>query len=375
MQNHHIKVTLVALALCFATVQVTNAAGPRGGGGGKPAPNPDIAYMSDDNTTDALSQAAVRGIETATGSDVSLMRSKAGRLYQAIAWSPDGKLMAWFEMGLGMVSTPVSIMVGAPKGKASAVYTAAPGDGKTQISTGFDGLAWGTVRCGSSVDSVLVFAGMNPDGIYGIRFVNGSPAGDPTMLMEWQSPPTNTAGVPPGTFAFSPLGQYLVFGGSGYDSSSYKYGLWYINMCTGLPATPALLQSNIGGTWAEGAPIRSIDWSRGGGWLALSVTTGTDLPWRDLKIADVAYSASDGTEPVEVVSTGSKVCTVNLDSDFTTASSEHFPQWAPDDASIAFSQSSDAGRAMYLMGIDTNDCSHGNPTPIGSKWPRALDWK
>jgi hypothetical protein len=383
MHNHHLRMTLVALVFCLATVPVTNAARPGGGGGGgKTAPDPEIIYMSDDGSTEALSQGAVRGIDLAadgaSGSDLSLLRSKSGRLYHAVAWSPDGKLAAWYEIGLGMVSTPESIVVAPTGGKPVPVFTSMPGDGQPQLSTSTDALAWGP-DCSGNAQSILVFASHDPAGIYGIRFKAGV-AGAPEPLMLQTVDPQYW--VFPSAFAFSPSGQYLAFAGSGSISGKSSYGVWLLPMCPEGGAPFRLLSSSeIGGRGM--GPVMSIDWSRHGDRLALSVTTGPDpsYPWRDLKIAYLNYLKVGG---VEQVLEHNGVVTIDLDEQFTAASSEHSPQWGPSAAGeecqrIAFSQSSDAGRKLYLLDIGPNGllASCGIPVPrlLSAKWPRALDWK
>jgi WD40 repeat protein len=381
MQHHHTKVALVSLVLCLAAVGTANAVRPGGGGGGgKAAPDPDIIYLSDDGSTQALTQGAVRGIDLAedglSGRDLSLLKSKAGRQNQAVAWSPDGKLAAWYEIGLGMVSTPNSIMVAAPGAKPVAVYTSVPGDGQPQLTHGADALAWGPV-CGGGTQSMLVFASHDPVGIYGIRFEGNQP-GEPELLM---SRAVGTGfWVYPSAFAFSPSGQYLAFAGSG--GSTGAYGVWVLPVCAGT-GTPDRLLTGAEIAGADLAPVTSIDWSRHGDRLAMSVVTGTDpaYDWRDLKIAYLDY-LNDGV--TEQVLGHNGIVTINLDPQFTSASSEHSPQWGPAAAGdecqrIAFSQSSDAGRRLYLLDIGPDglleSCDIALPRPIGAKWPRALDWR
>jgi hypothetical protein len=372
-------------ALAFALVGSTAAGagkpgGGGGGGGGKAPPSPDIAYLSDDGSTDALTQAAVRGIVLATGTDVSLQKSKAGRAAGAIAWSPDGRRMAWIEVGLGMVGTPVSIVVAAPGSRPVTVYTAAPGDGNPRASTVTDSLAW-VPDCTDTAVSHLVFAGDPPAGVYALRMIDGQPVGTPSRLMATVVPPENVASIFPHAFAVSPTGRHLAFAGSG--STDPAYGVWLLPLCTS-DHTPFRLLSlrEIGGTgWA---PVMSMDWSRHGERLALSVVTGTDsnYPWRDLKIAALSYTF-DAASGVEQVSGSSGIWTVDLSAEFGAASSEHSPQWGPSPGSggcqrIAFSQSSDAGRAMYLLDIGDGSlggCDINSPQPLNARWPRALDWK
>jgi hypothetical protein len=377
MESLYLRGAVAALALCLAAGLL--AAPPPGKGGGKPGGGaklpPDIVYLSDDGSTVALDQAAIRGIALAAnglgGSDLSLRKSKAGRDRGSVAWSPDGTRMAWIETGLGMVSTPNSIMVGAPGSKGTAVFTSEPGDGKPQLNQGFDSLAWGP-DCDDPAATVLVIPSRDPWGIFAIRFVNDRPS-EPIPLMV---PDLRDGMVVPSAFAFSPQGQYLAFGGSGPDAS---YGLWLLPMCTG-SGEPWLLSSyGFASGWP---PIISADWSRWGDRLVLSLITGPDpaYPWRDIQIVYLAYLFAGGVEQVAFTSAR----TLNLDSFFTAASSEHSPQWGPsaEGAScqrIAFSQSSDiAPRSLYLLDVDGGSgspCELNEPQQIDAKWPRALDWK
>lgn len=366
-------IPLVAASM-FMSSTVAHAGKPPvtggGGSGGKTPPDPDIVYLSDDNSTEALSQAAVRGLELARNRDVSLLKSRAGRSYATVTWSPDGTFMAWIELGLGMASTPHYIVVAAPGSKPTAIYTSTPGDGNPQLATGTDMLAWGRVECPgvSGTKSILVFESQQPAGIYGIELAGGQSPAAPFKLMAWSAAATGWA-VPPGKFAFSPRGQYLAFAGSYGDSG---YGVWALPMCGAFPAVPSLVVegSSIGGREPE--PVTSMDWSRKGDRLALSVTTGTDLPWRDLMIASLNYSYSNQTEQLQP---SAGVCRVDLEGDLGSASSEHSPQWGPDDTAIAFSQSSDLGRAMFLLTLGSGSCSAQSLAPLPSRWPRALDWK
>ena len=371
---------LFSLALVLGAATASGAGKPGGGGGGKTPPNPDIAYLSDDGSTDALTQAAVRGIALATGSDVSLQKSKAGRANGAVAWSPDGRRMAWIEVGLGMVATPVSIVVAAPGGRPAAVYTAAPGDDNPLASTATDSLAW-VPDCSDAAVSHLVFAGHPPGGIYALRMIDGQPVGAPSRLMATVVPSGNVGTIFPHAFAVSPKGQHLAFAGSGSTDPAYR--VWLLPLCTADHTPFSLLSlSEIAGTGL--APVISMDWSRHGERLALSVITSPDrnYPWRDLRIASLNYAVDTGSG-VEQVSGSSGTWTVDLSGEFGTASSEHSPQWGPSPASggcqrIAFSQSSDAGRAIYLLDIGDGQiggCDINSPQPLNGRWPRALDWK
>lgn len=371
------RVALTTLILWLTTALL--AAPPPGKGGGKPGggdkPMPDIVYLSDDGSTMALDQAAIRGIALAadelSGSDLSLRKSKAGRDRGSVAWSPDGTRMAWIEIGLGMVATPGSIMVGAPGSRGTAVFTSEPGDGKPQLNQGFDSLAWGP-DCDDPAATVLVFPSWDPWGIFAIRFVNGQPS-EPIPLMV---PDSSDGLVSPSAFTFSPAGQYLAFAGS---VPGNRYGLWLLPMCTA-DHTPLQLRQY---GFVHGRPsIISADWSRWGDRMALSIITGPDraYDWKDIQIVNLDYSFDGGVEQVFV----SQARTLNLDGIFTAESSEHSPQWGPSAEGaacqrIAFSQSSDiAPRSLYLLDVDDgsgNRCELDQPLQITAKWPRALDWK
>jgi hypothetical protein len=377
MKSLYLRTATTALALCLATSLL--AAPPPGKGGGKPGgsdkPVPDIVYLSDDGSTMALDQAAIRGIALAadglSGSDLSLRKSKAGRDRNSVAWSPDGTRMAWIEIGLSMGSTPKSIMVGTPGSKGMAVFTSEPGDGKPQLNEGFDSLAWGP-DCDDPAATVLVFPSWDPWGIFAIRIVNDQPS-EPVPLMV----PDEIDGlVSASAFTFSPAGQYLAFGGSVPDGS---YGLWLLSMCTA-EHTPFQLRQY---GFVYGRPsIISADWSRWGERMALSIITGPNpgYDWRDIQIVDLDYFFGGGVEQV----TFSRARMLDLDGIFTAESSEHSPQWGPSSARdlcqrIAFSQSSDiAPRSLYLLDVNNGSgspCELDTPLQIDAKWPRALDWR
>jgi hypothetical protein len=243
-------------------------------------------------------------------------------------------------------------------------------------SNGTDTLAW-VPDCTDPTASHLVFAGDPPTGIYALRMVDGQPVGAPEQLMATVVPPANVGSISPGAFTGSPYGQHLAFAGSG--SSDAQYAVWLLPLCTA-DHTPFLLLSlqDIGGSgWA---PVMSMDWSRHGERIALSVLTNS--PWRDLKIAALNYAYDVATRDEQILGS-SGIWTVNLASQFGTASSEHSPQWGPSPAAggcqrIAFSQSSDAGREMYLLDIGDGrigGCTINAPQALGAKSPRALDWK
>ena len=381
MNTRKTNIVLTAAALCLAVGQLS--AQPPGKNGGKPGgaskPVPDIVYLSDDRSTDALSQVGIRGTALSAdglgGSDLSLQKSKAGRNYGSVAWSPDGKLMAWLESGLGMLSNSRSILVGTPGSKGTAVFTSAWGDGKPYLGSNWDSLAWGN-DCNDPATTVLVFGSYDPFGIFAIRLVDGQP-GEPVPLMVLDT--SDGIWTSHGAFAFSPTGQHLAFGGSGPDAS---YGLWLLPMCTA-DRTPVRLRTYA---FVNGwDPIISADWSRWGDRLALSVITAPDpgYQWRDIEIFDLNYIDPAQNAGVEVV-TLRGVRRIDLDDQFTAASSEHSPQWGPSARGaacqrIAFSQSSDiAPRALYLL--DVNDGSGGLceidvPLKLPAKYPRAIDWK
>jgi hypothetical protein len=378
MNSRYSRKAFVTLALASLLIgQRAWAVGPPEGAG-KPVPNPDIVYMSDKDATEALPQGAVRGIVLSTdglsGTDVSLRKSKAGRLSDSVTWSPDGTLMAWFEIGRGLAKTPHSLLVGAPGRKPVTIYTWVAGDGQPQLVTGVDTLAWGQ-DCADPDASMLVLSSHDPAGVYAIRFVDGQPAA-PVPLVQFQIPP-DVLWVLPSAFAFSPTAQHLAFAGT----ANSTYGVWLMPMCTA-DHTPVLLLSRtaIGGTDIH--PVRSIDWSRHGDRLAMSVTTAPDptVPWRDLKIAYLGYLYDGGSEQVTGVL---NVATINLDGVFGTESSEHSPQWGPSAAGdacqrIAFSRSTNAGREMYLLDISSTGiggCALDAPLMLDATWPRALDWK
>jgi hypothetical protein len=271
-----------------------------------------------------------------------------------------------------MVSTPNSILVGAPGSKGTAVFLSEPGDGKPQLMTLVDSLAWGP-DCNDPAATVLVFSSVDPWGIFAIRFVGDQPS-EPIPLMVLDT--STGSWVSPSALAFSPQGQYLAFGGSGPDAS---YGLWLLPMCTA-DHTPVQLRSY--GFVNDWAPIISADWSRWGDRLALSIIVGPDpaYDWKDIQIVDLAYLFAGGVEQVTLAGTRM----LNLDDVFTPASSEHSPQWGPSAAGdscqrIAFSQSSEiASRSLFLLDVDDglgSPCALDTPLRIDAKLPRALDWK
>jgi Tol biopolymer transport system component len=135
--------------------------------------------------------------------------------------------------------------------------------------------------------------------------------------------------------------------------------------------------ASLGGTSAF-SPAVSMDWSTDGKRLALSVITGPDpdYPWRDLRIVDLGYSRSSGSETVGNAS----VRGGNPGSSFGLASSEHSPTWDPGTTGnacerLVFSQSSDAGRSMYLLDLKSGAGCNNLLRQVAARNPRALDWR
>ena len=175
-------------------------------------------------------------------------------------------------------------------------------------------------------------------------------------------------------FAFSPRGHWLGFSGMSSDLSP---GLWAIPM-EGSDHTPALIVSAVavGGT-RPGTSVMSMDWSPDGTRLALSVITGPDpeFPWRDLKIVDLTYSWDGAVETTSLDGVRSS----NPGNGFGASSSEHSPTWNPNPVDqcerLAFTQSSDAGRAMYVVDLAGGSGCATTPRSISARDPRALDWR
>lgn len=382
------------LAFVMLMVTAAEAGRPDTAGGGKPGPggskvppNPDIIYMSDDDSSDAVWQASVRGIEIseANGSpsyrDLSLLRSKTGRQYQSIAWSPDGNQVAWIELGNGMASTPVSILVGAPGRKPMVVYSADPGE-SPRPHYGEDMLAWGWACDNTNnTTSILAFASDIPVtagerlrwGIFGIMFVNGVPQGAPEVLWQFQAATSDSISrVPPHAFAFAPQGCDLAFAGTTEsEPGSPIYGVWELH--TGDGSTQDL--------WPNAAfHPHSMDWDRHGDHdrLILAITNAGSRDWRNLMIIDlIAESAAEFEMFAD-------------EQGYEGYSSEHSPQWGPATSDgcerIAFSRSwwdtnPETGlfqRGLYLLDLDgsgTPGCQYSSPVRIDVDWPRALDWK
>jgi len=368
------------LALLLLLSPLAEAGKPVGGkpgpGGTKPPPNPDIVYMSANSRT--VNGPAIRGFALESNTDIELAKAKNGRGKGSIAWSPDGKWYAWIEM----VSQTSSILVAAPGQEARVIFSAQWGDSSKPYPDGYnsDQLAWGP-GC-SPGTTILVFQGFggpnnSPQGIYAID--NPEQDGAP-FIPRQLSPQANASG-----FALSPTGQHLAYR---YSSSNER--VLALPLCPA-PGSPFVLvpKTDVGGTddyWA----ISSMDWSRGGDRLAMSVVVGPDpdYPWRDLKIAYLSYSISNGTETVGSLQ---GVRTINLDSIFGAASSEHSPRWGPSAFGescqrIAFSQSAGAsdgssmnGRRLFLLDVGTlsgtTSCQINVPLELGAREPRAIDWK
>lgn len=392
--KHPAVAGLLALIVLIAAPAEAGGPGIAAAGGGKPSPggnkvlpDPDIVYMSDDDSSNALWQASVRGIDfvetngVASSRDLSLLRSKAGRQYQSIVWSPDGKQIAWIELGNGMASTPVSILVGAPGRKPVVVYSADPAVSPRPIY-GEDMLAWGWA-CDDNghTRSILAFASTIPAvagegsrwGIFGIVFVDGKPQGPPTVLWQFQVPTLDSlVRNLPHAFAFAPQGCELAFAGTTEsEPGSPVYGIWKLH--TGNGSTVALRPD---------APFHphSMDWDRHDNHdrLLLAITNARSRDWRNLMIIDLVGESETELE----LFTG--------EAGYEGYSSEHFPQWGPatNDGCerIAFSRgwwdtNPETGvfqRALYLLDLDlsgTRSCQYSSPVRIDADWPRALDWK
>lgn len=375
---------LVTACSLFAVAGGADLAWARGKQPPPPPASPDIVYMS--NGSNSPASAAVRGVALSsdglTGTDTQLAKAKAYRDYGSVVWSPDGTRYAWVEGAFGQTR---SIMVGAPGAVPAVLYSAALDldSGQPYPSDGFDMLAWGP-GC-SRGTSVLVFRNVIwPPGIMAIDVPEHRAPGTPRLISE-----QNASG-----FAFSPTGQHLA-----YRVYSTEEEVWVLPMCTTGDPVVLVEKEEIGATDTPCInpelpfdPVKnncnpdhaiiSIDWSRHGDRLALSVVTSPDprYDWRDLKIVNLNYSLA-GSE--ERISGHTGVWTVDLDQQFSSESSEHSPQWGPSEAGavcqrIAFSQSSQAGRKLYLLDVNESglgNCGINSPVLLNSKVPRALDWK
>jgi hypothetical protein len=363
-----------------------------------PPPSPDIVYTS--YGSNAPSSPAIRGVTLASdglsGTDAQLAKAKANRDSGSIVWSPDGTRYAWVE---GAWQQTRSIMVAAPGQAPTVVYSAAYGSTDPYPSDGADVLDWGVSCAGTSV---LVFSANglppSPAGIWAIYDPELTGAGQiPQVLSNIE----NASGL-----ALSPTGQHLAFR---YWSTNER--VLMLPMCS-IDKTPVVLveKAAIGAaddpcidpslprspsnTCNPDSAIVSIDWSRHGDRLALSVVVGPDpnYPWRDLKLAYLDYALSAGGVETVAARASNPVFTVNLDNDsrFGAASSEHSPRWGPSELGavcqrIAFSQSAGAsdgstttGRNLYLLDVNANgigSCQVNTPRLLSSKTPRAVDWK
>jgi hypothetical protein len=387
-------------ALMVALVLPIDAAWGRGKPPPAPPPSPDIVYTS--YASNAPSSPAIRGVTLASdglsGTDTQLAKAKADRDSGSIVWSPDGTRYAWVE---GAWQQTRSIMVAAPGQSPTVVYSAAYGTTDPYPSEGgADVLDWGVSCAGTSV---LVFSanGLPPSqgGIWAIFDPELTGAGHIPQLL---SSIENASGL-----ALSPTGEHLAFR---YWSTNER--VWMLPMCS-IDKTPVVLveKAAIGAaddpcidpslpydpvtnSCEPDSAIISIDWSRHGDRLALSVTVGPDpnYPWRDLKIVYLDYALSAAGVETVAARASNPVFTVNLDNDsrFGAASSEHSPRWGPSELGgacqrIAFSQSAGAsdgstttGRNLYLLDVNANgigSCQINTPRLLSSKTPRALDWK
>jgi hypothetical protein len=359
------------VGLCGLAVTFQVEAG-RPGSGGATAPNPDIVYLS--ASSNSVNSAEVRGVALSfqssgaiTSVDSSLINNATGRSSSSIAWSPDGKRVAWIQNG--------AIMTAAPGAKPVKLYPTNATD--PQPLGNSDTLAWGPDCCNGG-DSVLVFlSGLPSFGVQALTIKAGVVDSREVLFeLKTHCDSADVCTMSTGSaFAFSPKGYLLAFFGYSDDLSP---GVWAIPMGP-TPHTPSMLLTDaaIGGTSQFGS-VMSMDWSPSGSRLALSVITGPDpnYPWRDLKIVDITYDF-DGAE--EAASAG-VVRNINPGSSFGDASSEHSPRWDPSTSGdacerLAFSQSSDAGRKMYLMDLVRKSGCYTYPRSVSARNPRALDWR
>jgi hypothetical protein len=332
-----------------------------------------------------------------SGTDAQLAKAKASRHFGSIVWSPDGTRYAWVE---GEWQQTRSIMVAAPGQAPTLVYSAVYGSTDPYPRDDADVLDWGVSSC-AGASSVLVFSAIglspSPSGIWAIYDPEATGAAHtPQELSKIE----NASGL-----ALSPTGQHLAFR---YWSTNER--VLMLPMCS-IVKTPAVLvdKAAIGAaddpcdpalppspsnTCNPDSAIVSIDWSRHGDRLALSVEVGPDpnYPWKDLKIAYLDYALSAGGVETVTLRTSNPVLTVNLDNDsrFGAASSEQSPRWGPTEPwaacqRIAFSQTAGAkdgstttGRNLYLLDVNDNGiggCQVNTPLLVTSKTPRNLDWK
>jgi hypothetical protein len=303
-----------------------------------------------------------------SSTDSSLVKAAFNRDHTSIAWAPDGSRFAWLQNG--------TIMAASPGKTPSVVYDPTAGSNRPIANGEGDALAWGPDCRGGSA---LAFKSYSPYGVFFIWIDGHGVVHDPETLVV-----IDTGGLQ--GMAFSPSGRHLAVAGWGDPLAGP--GINLVPMC-GTDHTPSLLvgaSDLIGGSGFMDVP--SMDWSRHGDRLAVSMTTSDDrnYPWRDLKIIGLSYAWNGRNELVSSLG----IWKVDLDFMFGSASSEHSPQWGPSGANdvcqrIAFSQSagvsdgSDSnGRHMYLLDIAGNSlggCEVNEPRLINSKYPRALDWK
>jgi hypothetical protein len=347
---------------------------------GKPPPapppaSPDIVYMSDEGKM-AVWQAAVRGsalsADQKSAADSSLLSSTAGRVYTSVTWSPDGKRFAWIEISNSMRGSSASILAASPGGRPVPIYTYTTGDNKPALTHNPDALAWGRDCAGTG--SVLAFLSASPIGVYGIRFTGDVPSSTPVQLADLQDPQYSLA---PHAFAFSPTGRNLVFFAG---TPALTDGIQLLSMCP-TPATPTTLvpMSKLA---AGSVQVTSIDWSRDGARLALSMYIYPN-EWRDMKVVELDYSLVGSAEQVLGFTS---IVPIDLGTVFGAASSEHSPSWGPPTNSsggcqrFAFSRSTDLGRSLYLLDYPATagaicEIPMSAPRLISSKYPRAIDWR
>ena len=406
-----VQQSLLASALALLLLGVAtpgNAANGRGKPPPPTPPNPDIVYMS--SGSNAPTGPSIRGvaltigIDSVSGSDTQLLKALDGRSRSSIAWSPDGTRYAWIE---GATGQSRKIMWAEPGRAATVLYQ--PGDpADPYVSGGNDVLAWAP-GCASG-NSVLVFAREAKwDPVEeietehpAIMAIDIGPGPDlvrdpPRLMLEVSAP---------GAFAFSPSGRSLA-----YRAGSEHYeGIWVLPLACALdperpgvptPGDPVQLL-----TWDDlGAPqypcdpdpaipcspypaqsVASTDWSGDGLRLALSVIVSPDpgYPWRDLRVAYLSLTPGAYEQAALVY-----IVSVNLDSIFGPASSEHYPQWGPtelDDSCerLAFAQSAGAidgsdmnGRRLFLLDLQPGSpgCFIRDPLQVPARNPRVLDWK
>ena len=349
----------------------TDAVWGRGKPTASPPPSPDIVYMMLGGRS-VNPSTELRGLALSadglSATDMSLVKGAFNRDPASIAWAPDGSRFAWLQNG--------SIMAASPGKAPTVLYDPAAGIDRPKADMGGDGLAWGP-HCGGG--TALVFKSYQPYGVFLIRMDDAGVPSEPEPLLVIQQ-----SGIVQG-MALSPKGRYLAVAGEG--DAFPDSGVSLVPICG--DHTPTLLASASDLVGESGfMDIPSMDWSRQGERLVISMTTSGDpgYPWRDLKVLDLAYSWNGSDESIAFA----RVWRVDLDPVFGAASSEHSPQWGPGNANdpcqrIAFSQSagvsdgSDSnGRRLFLLDIGEGGlggCGINAPLELSSKSPRALDWK